>query len=332
MHLARFPRVHFAHLPTPLEPMPNLTRLLGGPQLYVKRDDCTGLATGGNKTRKLEFLIADALERGADTVITHGAVQSNHVRQTAAAACKYGLKCAALLERRVPGHGPEYEATGNVMFDRLFGAELRFVVADTDMDAACAELAEEIRAQGGRPYYVPGGGSNAVGALGYVNAAMELLQQANDRGLRVDCVVHGTGSTGTQAGLVCGLEGANSGIDVLGICVRRPAAQQEEAVYRTASATAEHVGIKGGLERGRVRANGDYVGPGYGIPTEGTIEAIRLAALHEGLLLDPVYSGKAMAGLIDLCRKGHFERDQNVVFLHTGGAAALFAYERDFAS
>jgi L-cysteate sulfo-lyase len=331
MHLARFPRLRFAHLPTPLEPMPNLTRLLGGPQLYVKRDDCTGLATGGNKTRKLEFLIADALAQGADTVITHGAVQSNHVRQTAAAAARYGLKCAALLERRVPGHGPEYEATGNVLLDRLFDAELRPVAADTDMDDACAELAEEIRGRGGKTYYIPGGGSNAVGALGYVDAALELLAQANGTGLRIDCVVHGTGSTGTQGGLVCGLEGANSGIDVLGICVSRPAAAQIDAVYRTASATAAHLGIKGGLDRGRIMANGDYVGPGYGIPTAGTIEAIRLAALHEGLLLDPVYTGKAMAGLIDLCRRGFFTKDQNVVFLHTGGAAALFAYEGDLA-
>ena len=327
MHLARFPRVRFAHLPTPLEPMPNLTRLLGGPQLFVKRDDCTGLATGGNKTRKLEFLIGDALARGADTVITHGAVQSNHVRQTAAAACKYGLRCAAILERRVPGHGPEYETTGNVLLDRLLQAELHFVQAGTDMDDACAGLADEIRRGGGKPYYIPGGGSNPVGALGYVDAALELLAQANGIGLRIDCVVHGTGSTGTQSGLVCGLEGANSGIDVLGICVRRPAAAQIEAVYFNASATAEHVGIKGGLERARVMANGDYVGPGYGIPTEGTIEAIRLAAEHEGLLLDPVYSGKAMAGLIDLCRRRLFTEGQNVVFLHTGGAAALFAYE-----
>ena len=332
MHLARFPRGRFAHLPTPLEPMPNLTRLLGGPQLYVKRDDCTGLATGGNKTRKLEFLIGDALAQGADTVITHGAVQSNHVRQTAAAARKYGLRCAALLERRVPGHGPEYEATGNVLLDRLLGAEVRFVAADTDMDAAGGELANEIRGRGHTPYYIPGGGSNAVGALGYVDAALELLTQANALGLRIDCVVHGTGSTGTQAGMVCGLEGANSGIDVLGICVRRPAAAQIDAVYRTASAVAEHIGIKGRLDRSRVMANGDYVGAGYGIPTEGTIEAIRLAALHEGLLLDPVYTGKAVAGLIDLCRKGYFTTDQNVVFLHTGGAAALFAYEADLAA
>ena len=188
-----------------------------------------------------------------------------------------------------------------------------------------------MRAAGGRPYVIPGGGSNAVGALGYVNAAIELLQQANDRGLRIDCVVVATGSTGTQAGLVAGLEGASSGIDVLGICVRRPAEAQTEAVLRTANATAAHLGLKGGIDSKRVMANGDYVGDGYGLPTAGTLEAIRLAAETEGLLLDPVYTGKAMAGLIDLCRKGVFHADQNVVFLHTGGSAALFGYEADLA-
>jgi L-cysteate sulfo-lyase len=330
MHLARFPRVRFAHLPTPLEPMPNLTKLLGGPQLYVKRDDCTGLATGGNKTRKLEFLIADALEKGADTVITHGAVQSNHVRQTAAAAGRYGMRSEALLERRVPGHGAAYETTGNLLLDRLFRARLHFVEAGTDMDAACADLVEKVRARGGKPYYIPGGGSNPIGALGYVNCGLELLQQANETGLRIDCVVLGTGSTGTQSGLVCGLEGANAGIDVLGICVSRPKTPQEQAVHKLASETAEHVGVRGGIPRERIMANGDYVGEGYGIPTAGTIDAIRIAAEQEGLLLDPVYSGKAMDGLIDLCRKGFFRADQNVVFLHTGGSAALFAYEADF--
>lgn len=329
MHLARFPRVRFAHLPTPLEPMKNLTRLLGGPTLYVKRDDCTGLATGGNKTRKLEFLVADALERGADTLITHGAVQSNHVRQTAAAACRFGLGCQALLERRVPGHDQAYEVSGNVLLDRMFGAELRFVPAGTDMDAACAEVVEEVKGRGGRPYYIPGGGSNAVGALGYVNAALELLQQANDAGLRVDCLVHGSGSSGTQAGLVSGFEATNSGIDVLGISVRQPKDRQEALVHRTAGATAEHLGLKGGIERARVAANGDYIGEGYGIPAASTLEAIDLAARHEALLLDPVYSGKGMAGLIDLCRKGRFTKGQNVVFLHTGGEAALFAYRRE---
>ncbi|MGI9435704.1 MAG: D-cysteine desulfhydrase [Geminicoccaceae bacterium] len=331
MHLARFPRLHFAHLPTPLEPMSNLTKLLGGPNLYVKRDDCTGLATGGNKTRKLEFLIADAIEQGADTVVTHGAVQSNHVRQTAAAACRYGLKCEALLERRVEGYGDRYETTGNVLFDRLFDAKIAYVPAGTNMDEACAELVEAVGARGGKPCYIPGGGSSSIGALGYVNAAMELLQQANDKSFRIDCVVHGTGSTGTQTGLVTGFEGMNSGIDVLGICVRRPGKPQEEAVYKLVSATAEKLGIKGGVDRSRVMANGDYVGEGYGMPTEGTIEAIELLAKHEGILLDPVYSAKAMAGLIDQVRKGAFDRDDNVVFLHTGGAMALFAYEKCWA-
>jgi L-cysteate sulfo-lyase len=332
MHLARFPRVRFAHLPTPFEPMPNLSRRLGGPRLFVKRDDCTGLATGGNKTRKLEFLLGEALAEGADTLITHGAVQSNHVRQTAAAAARYGLQCEALLERRVSGCGPAYEATGNVLLDRLFRARVRFVAADTDMDAACAEAADGVRARGGRPYVIPGGGSSPVGALGYVNAALELLQQANDQGLRIDLVVVGTGSTGTQAGLVAGLEGANARIDVLGICVRRPAAAQIEVVLRTADATAAHLGLAGQIDRARVCANGDYVGRGYGVPTAGTLEAIRLAAESEGLLLDPVYTGKAMAGLIDLCRNRVFGADQNIVFLHTGGAAALFAYEADLAA
>ncbi|MEM7044126.1 MAG: D-cysteine desulfhydrase [Pseudomonadota bacterium] len=333
MHLARFSRQHFAHLPTPLEPMPNLTRLLGGPNLYVKRDDCTGLATGGNKTRKLEFLIGDALDKGADVLVTHGAVQSNHVRQTAAAACRYGLQCEALLEQRVPGYGERYDLTGNVLFDRMFGATLDYLPAGTDMDEACAERVDAIRARGGKPYYIPGGGSNAVGALGYANCALELLQQANDRSLRIDCVVHGTGSAGTQSGLVAGLEGANSGIDVLGICVRRSDHRQQEAiVHKLASATADKLGIKGGIDASRVMANGDYVGDGYGLPTEGTYEAIDLLARHEGILLDPVYSAKGMAGLIDLIRKGRVDKDENVVFLHTGGAMALFAYEERWSA
>jgi L-cysteate sulfo-lyase len=305
--------------------------LLGGPRLWVKRDDCTGLATGGNKTRKLEFLIADALHQGADTVVTHGAVQSNHVRQTAAAACRFDLRCIGLLERRVPGRGPVYEHSGNVLFDRLFKAELRLVAGGTDMDAACAGVIEALKSERARPYYIPGGGSNAVGALGYVNCALELLQQANDLGLRLDCVLHGSGSSGTQGGLVAGFEGVQSGIDVLGISVRQPQDRQEALVHKTANAVCEHLGLRG-IDRSRIMANGDYVGEGYGIPRADTLDAIRIAAEQEGLLLDPVYSGKGMAGLIDLCRKGHLTKDQNVVFLHTGGAAALFAYPDEFGA
>lgn len=329
MHLSRFPRVRLGHLPTPLEPMPALSRALGGPQLFIKRDDCSGLATGGNKTRKLEFLMGEARAQGAEVVVTQGAVQTNHGRQTAAAAARLGMACEILLERRVREPEPGYEVQGNVLLDRLFGATLSFHEPG-DMNARALARTEELRSQGRKAYFIPGGGSNPVGALGYVDCALELLRQADDMGLRIDHLVHGTGSTGTQAGLVVGLEGAHTGIPVLGISVRQPKARQEDAVYALAQATAEYVGVRGGIERSRVVALSDYVGDGYGVPTPGMVEAVALTARCEGILLDPVYSGKAMAGLIDLIRKGHFRRDENVVFLHTGGSTALFAYPQLF--
>lgn len=330
MQLTRFPRVHLCHCPTPLEPMENLSRLLGGPALYVKRDDCTGLATGGNKTRKLEFLMADALAREADTVITHGAVQSNHVRQTAAAAARLRLKCVILLERRVPNTDHEYDSSGNVFLDRLFGAHVEFRAAGTDMQRECEAHANTVSGQGGRPYVIPGGGSNRIGALGYVRCALELLQQANERDLRVDWIVHATGSAGTQAGLVAGFESCQSGIRVCGISVRHPRTQQEEIVYRLACETAAHAGARDDPPRGSVLVDAGFVGPGYGVPTPEMVEAVRIAARQEGLVLDPVYSGKAMAGLIGLVRLGMFSAHENVVFLHTGGSVSLFAYRSTF--
>lgn len=330
MHLARYPRLHFAHLATPLEPMHQLTKLLDGPNLWIKRDDCTGLAGGGNKTRKLEFLMADALEQGADTIITQGATQSNHARQTVAIATKLGMECHILLEDRTGSADVDYNYNGNVMLDQLFGGILRKYPGGTDMNAAMEELASELKAAGKKPYIVPGGGSNEIGALGYVNCALELLGQANDTGLRIDHVVHATGSAGTQAGLVTGLSGSNSGIPVLGIGVRVPREQQEANVFRLAERTAEKLGISGVVKREDVVANCDYVGEGYGIPAPSTLEAIELFARHEGILLDPVYSGKGGAGLIDLIRKGHFKKGENVVFLHTGGAQALFGYRDAF--
>jgi L-cysteate sulfo-lyase len=312
--------------------MPRLEAVLGGPRLWVKRDDCTGLAMGGNKTRKLDFLIGDALEQGADTIVTQGAVQSNHVRQTAAAACRFGLKCSILLERRVPGTGPEYEKTGNVFLDHLYGAEIDYRGPGLDMNAEAEALALDLQSRGARPYVIPGGGSNPIGALGYVNCALELVAQAKETGLRIDWLVHATGSTGTQAGLVAGFAGVGAPIRVLGISVRQPRAIQERAVHGLAQAVAEKLGIDGGVPAGQVMVNSDYVGEGYGIPTAGTIEAITLAARQEGLLLDPVYSGKGMAGLIDLTRNGFFAAEDNVVFLHTGGSTALFAYEDMFAA
>lgn len=331
MHISRFPRLHFAHLPTPLEPLENLTKLLGGPKIFIKRDDCTGLATGGNKTRKLEFLMGEAQQKKADTIITQGATQSNHVRQTAAISSKLGLRCEILLEHRTGSEDPDYLENGNVLLDKLFGANIHSVPAGTDMDAAMQDVADDIRKNGANPYIIPGGGSSPTGALGYVNCAMELVGQLNDRSLKIDHLVTATGSAGTQSGLVVGLEGTRSGIPVLGICVNADKETQEEKVFALAERTTEFLGIPGSVKRETVVANGDYVGPGYGLPTDGMIEATELLARQEGILLDPVYSGKGMAGLIDLIRKGEFRKDENIVFLHTGGSAGLFAYRKTFS-
>jgi len=330
MKLARFARLRIAHAPTPLEPMQRLSDLLGGPNLWIKRDDCTGLATGGNKTRKLEYLMADALAQGADAVITQGATQSNHARQTAAIAAKLGLACHLILEDRTGYRHDDYRRSGNVFLDRLYGARLSEVAAGTDMDAAMAQLAERLRGEGRKPYVIPGGGSNALGALGYVTCALELADQANHLGLAIDRLVTATGSAGTQAGLVAGFEGARCGIPVLGIGVRAPKAAQEDKVFALAAQTADLLGVAGAVARESVLANCDYVGDGYGLPTAGMIEAVTLLARTEGILLDPVYSGKAMAGLIDLVRRGELRRGHNVVFLHTGGAVGLYGYLHAF--
>ncbi len=330
MHLSRFPRLNFAHISTPLEPMTALSKELGGPNLWIKRDDCTGLAGGGNKTRKLEFLMGDALEKGADTIITQGATQSNHARQTAAIATKMGMECHILLEDRTGSLDVDYNYNGNVLLDQLFGASLSKYPADTDMNQAMEEVAEALRAEGKKPYIIPGGGSNHIGALGYVNAALELLTQANDMGLKIDRVVHATGSAGTQAGLVTGLVASNSQIPVLGIGVRAPREAQEANVFRLAQRTAEHLGLPDIISREDVVANCNYVGEGYGIPTKSGIEAIELFARTESILLDPVYSAKGAAGFIDLIRQGVFREDENIVFLHTGGSQALFGYRTAF--
>jgi L-cysteate sulfo-lyase len=310
--------------------MENLSRLLDGPNIWVKRDDCTGLAGGGNKTRKLEFLMADAEQQGADTIITQGAVQSNHARQTAAIAAKLGYECYLLLENRTGSDDPDFLANGNVLLDDIYNARLSDFPAGTDMNQEMLSLAEELRVAGKKPYIIPGGGSNRIGALGYVNAAYELVGQCNDQGLKVDHIVHATGSTGTQAGLVTGLTAIHSGIDLMGISVRAPKEAQEENVYRLACETAELIGSSAALNRSDVVANSDYVGEGYGMPTDGMIEAVEMTARHESILLDPVYSGKAMAGLIDLVRQGFYRREENIVFIHTGGAQALSGYRSLF--
>lgn len=331
MLLSRFPRRRLAHLPTPLEPMEALSRRLGGPRLYVKRDDCTGLATGGNKTRKLEFLMADAIETGADTVITCGGAQSNHARQTAAAAARLGLGCALVHSAEHAWDSPDYAETGNVLLDRLLGAELHTVPTEADRDAGMARLAEELRARGRKPYVIPGGGSNAIGGLGYAGCAFEITAQANDLGLAVDHIVLASGSGGTQGGLIAGLAALNSPIAVTGIDIDAEAQEVAERVRAVADGTAALLGVRGGVPQDAVTVEAGYAGPDYGQPTPAMIEAVRLAARLEGLILDPVYTGKAMAGLIDLVRRGRFGRDETVVFIHTGGTPALFAYRSVFA-
>ena len=326
MLLSRYPRVALAHLPTPLELLPRLTDHLGGPQIYVKRDDCTGLGTGGNKTRKLEFLMGAALAEGADTVITQGAVQSNHARQTAAAAAKLGLRCELIFEKRVEKASAPYLSSGNVLLDRLLDARIREVPKGSDMDAALGAVAGELRRQGRKPYVIPGGGSNPVGALGYVDCAQELVEQANRQGLVIDHVVHATGSAGTQAGLLVGLRANNCSMAVTGIGVNVDRQTQEQRVFALAERTAAFTGAAGVVERNDVVCNCDYVGPGYGIPTEAMNDALLLLARLEGLLFDPVYSGKALAGMIDMIGKRQFAATDTIVFIHTGGVAGLFGY------
>lgn len=326
MLLSRFPRIELAHLPTPLELMPRLSAHLDGPNLYVKRDDCTGLGTGGNKTRKLEFLMADAIKHNADVIITQGAVQSNHARQTAAAASKLGMACELVFEKRVADASEPYRNSGNILLDRMFGAGLRDVEKGTDMDAAMADLAGELAGKGKTPYIIPGGGSNPIGALGYVGCVLELLSQANRQGVVIDHIVHATGSAGTQAGLVAGLKAMNANIPLTGIGVNAPRDVQEEKVYKLAVETAKYIGAPGVVLREDIVANCDYVGDGYGLPTREMNDAVMLAARLEGLLFDPVYSGKGLAGMIDLVGKGYFADAQNIVFIHTGGVAGLFGY------
>ncbi len=330
MHLARYPRQFLAHLPTPLERLDRLTAELGGPEIWIKRDDCTGMSTGGNKTRKLEFLMAEAMLQGADMVMTQGATQSNHARQTAAFAAKLGMGCHILLEDRTGSNNANYNNNGNVLLDHLHGATTEKFAGGLDMNAEMEKAADRIRATGKKVYTIPGGGSNATGALGYVNCAFEMLSQFNERGLKIDHIVHATGSAGTQAGLITGLKATNAQIPLLGIGVRAPKQKQEENVFNLACATADKLGCTGVVQREDVVANTDYVGEGYGIPTESGLEAIKMFAELEAILLDPVYSAKGAAGFIDLIRKGHFKKDEKVVFLHTGGSVALFGYDAAF--
>lgn len=326
LSLSSFPRVSLAHLPTPLEPLETLTAALGGPQIFIKRDDCTGLATGGNKTRKLEFLMGDAREKDADIVLTAGGLQSNHARQTAAAAARCGLDCELFLEA-VPGTPQDdYDRNGNLLLDRLLGAVVHRCPGDGSLLARMAERAETLCSDGRRPYVVPVGGSNGIGALGYVDCALELLQQAEARDLEISHLVMATGSGGTQAGLLAGLQAGGSAASLIGINVSASEADQKAKLQPILAETFSLMGLAEPSEAS-VICDGGYYQPGYGIPNEKTLAALRLLAEKEAILLDPVYTGKAMAGLIAMIQQGRFTSADKVVFLHTGGAAGLFAYE-----
>ncbi len=309
------PRLKFAHLPTPIEPLPRLENFLGGPRLLVKRDDQTGLAFGGNKTRKLEFLVAEAQAQGADTLISAGALQSNHCRQTAAAAAKFGFHCILVLVGQSP-----VRTSANLLLDQLFGAEIVWT-EKSRRDAVLQETFEKTAAQGKKPYLVPYGGSSPTGALGYAFAMEEFVGQK----VRADWIVFASSSGGTQAGLVLGGRVFGYKGKLLGISIDEPQRILQEHVAKLASETSERLGPRIEFASNEVLVNDEYAAPGYGVLTGAERAAISLFAKYEGLLLDPVYTGRAAAGLIDLIRKGFFKKDETVLFWHTGGGPALFA-------
>jgi D-cysteine desulfhydrase len=326
--MKRIPRLHFAHLPTPIEELNKLSAFLNGPQIFVKRDDQTGLAFGGNKTRKLEFLIAEAKEQGADTLISGGAIQSNHCRQTAAAAARYGFKCKLVLSGEKPN-----QPSANLLLDNLFGAEIIHVEDRAFRGQVLQETFDKTKEEGGKPYLVPYGGSSGTGTLGYAFAMEELMKQItgdlrgfeNLGGLKIDWIIFGTSSGGTHAGLVLGQRIFNFKGKVLGISIDEPEEHLKNHVSQLASNASEKLGERINFTRDNVLANENYCQSGYGVFGEGEREAIHLFAKHEGLLLDPVYTGRAAAGMIDFIRKGYFKKEETVLFWHTGGQPALFA-------
>ncbi|MHC1730087.1 MAG: D-cysteine desulfhydrase [Syntrophobacteraceae bacterium] len=326
MNLARFPRRRYTEGKTPLEKLTNLSKTLGGANIYMKRDDLLGLAAGGNKTRKLEFVVAEAIAQEADTLITCGAVQSNHCRLTLAAAAKEGLKCRLVLEERVPGSYNPRGSGNNLLYHLMGVEEIKVVPGGSNMMGEMQAVADALKVKGRKGYIIPGGASSPLGALGYVACAEEILAQAFDMGVHIDRIVCASGSAGTHAGLLVGFWGNNSNIPVIGINVSRTKEAQEAIVHELAVKVAALLGIRSELARDAVECFGDYVGPGYSLPTPGMIEAVKMLAGSEAILMDPVYTGKAMAGLIDLVRKGHFRKDENVLFVHTGGSPALYAY------
>jgi len=333
----RFPRITLAHLPTPLSEMKRLRAALAAegiavPRLFIKRDDCTGLAGGGNKTRKLEFLIGEALAQGADTIVTTGALQSNHARQTAAAAVAAGLRPVLVLLDMVPYNGHAYRHSGNLLLDDVLSAEIRVVPQGSNPARFIKDVIDEIAAAGGKPFFVPTGGSNVTGSLGYAIAYIEIADALEAQGITNARIVHGSSSGGTQGGLVAGAVLRGKGPSVHGINVYRgDHAAMKADILKLGRATAEMLGAPTPGDDAVTLEEG-FLGAGYGIPTDAMVEAVELVARSEGILLDPVYTGKAMAGFLALIRARSFSPDEALVFLHTGGMPGLFAYDEEFTS
>jgi len=323
------PRVEISHTPTPIESAPRLSNELGC-KLFIKRDDCTGLASGGNKTRKLEYLLSDAKSQGADTLITIGGLQSNHARQTAAAAAKFGFNCELILQEVAGSPKQNYANNGNMLLDHLFGASIHRLSLDQDCDEYASELISKVKLEGKHPYLIPVGGSDDIGSLGYVRCAKEILKQLSEKKTEIDQIILATGSAGTQAGLLAGLIAENSIIPVLGINVSRCEKEQTELVDSLLRRVLLKLNLDEKLASERVFTNGNYYGESYGVPTQSMVSAVKQCASLEGLLLDPVYTGKAMAGLMDLCHQKVIKPGSNILFLHTGGSTGLFAYQEVF--
>ena len=330
--LDSLPRARLSHTPTPIDEMPNLGRHIGPARLFAKRDDCTGLGMGGNKARQLEFYIGDAMAKGADTILITGAVQSNFLRTAAAAARKSGMECHVQLEERVPNPTDAYRQSGNVLLNRLFGATLHsFPEGENEAgaDNRLEEIAEDLRARGMHPYVIHlGPGHPPLGALGYVVAAREIVEQIDQSGVNYDEIVVPSGSGATHAGLLYGLRALGCSIPVKGICVRRPRDQQRPRIASRCEEIADLLGMDNPVDGSDIVIEDGFLAPGYGRMNAAVLEAIELAARHEGIILDPVYSGRTMAGLVNVARRATGE--QNLLFLHTGGQPAVFGYEADW--
>jgi L-cysteate sulfo-lyase len=323
--LAKFPRLGLARTPTPLEPLKRLSAHLGGPRLWVKSEDATGLGYGGNKLRKLDYVLHEAIAMGADTLVSGGVVQSNSQRQVAAAAAKLGLAChLAVYHGRLAPPTPEYEFSGNALLNKLYGATLHDTPWTGDRNQAIEDLSAQLRRDGRKPYTVPYGVSNALGAVAYTSAAVEISEQANALGFTPAAIVHCTGSGSTQAGLVVGASVCAPKTRVVGIDIDAEPERVREDVVRYAVEAAAM--LETPFANSDVEVVAGHAGPAYGVPHDATLAAIKLAGRLEGMSVDPVYSGKGLAGLIALIQEGRWRADEDVVFIHTGGSTALFAY------